>query len=244
MADIVYIYPKTFCSNNNCDKEYSIQKGNPTNLSVSNGEVPSFFNCYSKVELNKRISPVKEDINNIYLLNPNQYNNKIAVGFDKVDCKTNSTPTYISTDPRLYNSARAEYLHLDRPPIDGNIKLKDIYNKNLNHYSLSSKPYTEIDDGQISYYIDDSIANAFHKPVYSEQSTQITNLYQDPMGSIKPEYNREALINTENPTTTLRKDFPEHLSFIQDTQSFREDLTALQQRKNNQTKWSARWQEQ
>ena len=61
------------------------------------------------------------------------------------------------------------------------------------------------------------------------------------MSSMKPEYNRIPLINTENPTTTDRKSFPYGLSYLQDTQSFREDLMSYQQRKNNQEKWSARW---
>jgi hypothetical protein len=61
------------------------------------------------------------------------------------------------------------------------------------------------------------------------------------MGAMKPEYNRNPIVNTYNPTVTTAKSYPYCLSYIQDSQSFREDIMALQQRKNNQEKWTARW---
>jgi hypothetical protein len=61
------------------------------------------------------------------------------------------------------------------------------------------------------------------------------------MGAMKPEYDRNPIINTENPTVVERKNYSYKLSFLQDTGGFREDILALQQRKNNQEKWSSRW---
>jgi hypothetical protein len=58
---------------------------------------------------------------------------------------------------------------------------------------------------------------------------------------MKPEMNRTPIVNTENPTVSTPESYPYCLSSIQDSQSFREDLIALQQRRHNQEKWSARW---
>jgi hypothetical protein len=125
--------------------------------------------------------------------------------------------------------------------MDGDVRLKDLDNPRWDGYGQGSRPYSQLNDGQIVYYIDKSIAEPFYKPVFSEPAEQIAILYQDPMGSMKPEYNRRALLNTENPTVTTTTEYPYCLSSLQDSQSFREDLMALQQRKNNQSKWSARW---
>ena len=241
MTDTITMYPKTLCDVN-CKNTYPVCETNrKTNLSMKTCNSSDFFNCYSTIELKKEIQP--QDKTGIYELNPDVYYNKIAKGFDKIGCKTDCpNETYISTDPRLLDVLRSQYLPLDRPPMSGNVKLKDVYNKNLDNYKTGfSGNYSDINDGQITYYIDRSIESAFYKPVYSEPSEETTVLFKDPMGSIKPEYNRTAIINTQNPTTTSYPCYPYHLSFLQDTQSFREDLISLQQRKNNQEKWSARW---
>ena len=111
----------------------------------------------------------------------------------------------------------------------------------MDNYSPTTEYYKNIGDGQITYYIDKSIEDAFFSPVFSEPAIQQKILYKDPMGSIQTIYDRVPLINTENPTVTSVKEYPYCLSFIQDSQSHREDIMAIQQRKNNREKWSARW---
>lgn len=240
--DNIMLYSKTSCPCENCERQYAIPTGNKTNLSVSGCTVSPYFDCYSKVEIKSQIEPTNKK--NLYALNPQAYNNKLAEGFDKVACKTAPTcpePSYISLDPRLYDSARATYLPLDRPPMSGQVRLKNIYNKKYTDYGIKENPYEKIDDGQITYYIDESIAPAFFNPVWSEPAKAKMVLYQDPMGAIKPEHNREILINKINPVVETPVSYPYCLSFIQDSQTHREDIMAYQQRKNNQEKWSARW---
>lgn len=245
MADIIYLYPKSSCPIENCQKSYPIPQGPKSNISVPGCEPSSYFDCYNRVELKKEIQP--RDKQGWYELNPQAYTNKMSAGFDRVDCANNCPisgcvqPPYISMDPRLYDAAWAEYLPLDRPPIDGNVNLKDVYKKETDDYGIGFTPYEQIRDGQFIYYIDKSIEDAFYKPVYSEPAEETAELFVDPMTSYKPEYNRRALVNTENPTTTTAEYYPLCLSSIQDSNSHIEDLTALQQRKNNQSKWSARW---
>ena len=246
MTDTVYIYPKSSCPCETCLSSYPIpDQGPKSNLSVRGCQASPYFDCYNRVELRKDIQP--QDYKGIYDLNPQAYTNKLATGFDAVKCENNCPvapscpqPIYLSRDPRQFDAVRAEYMPLDTIPIDGNVKLRNVYTTPDN-YGIGFTPYEQIGDGQIVYYIDKSIENAFYKPVFSEPAEETYNLFQDPMSSMKPEYNRTALMNTANPTVTTAKFYPYCLSYIQDSQSHREDIMALQQRKNNQEKWSARW---
>lgn len=245
MADSVYLYPKSSCPCETCLPSYPIPNGPKSNLSIRGCEPSPYFDCYDRVEMKREIQP--RDVAGIHDVNPQAYTNKLAEGFDAIKCSSGNPiatgcpqPVYLSRDPRQYDSVRAEYIPLDTIPINGDVRLKDIYALS-DRYGIGFTPYNQIGDGQIVYYIDNSIANAFYKPVFSEPAEESTVLFRDPMGAMKPEYNRIPLINTSNPTVTTTKKYPYCLSFTQDTQSFREDIMALQQRKNNQEKWSARW---
>jgi hypothetical protein len=206
------------------------------------------------------ICPIKEPKkgNNpaFRVLNPQAMTEKYSTGFNIVKCG-NKNPygvktgcpadTYSSWDPRLFDAARAQYLTLDRPPIDGNVPLKDMYRSGKgirggdSRYGSGYTSYDNIREGQITYYIDDTIKDALFEPVFGERAHVSKDIYQDPMGSIKPEYIRTPILNTENPVTTDRTDYPYNLSFIQDTQSHREDIMSKQMAVQNQSKFSARY---
>lgn len=242
MNDIVNLYPTTSCDNYTCGGNYNIEKGFKSNLSINGYKPSEYFKCYNKIELENSEQQFKNQ--GFTSLNPQFYTEKISKNFKIAPCKQSSScpdKTFISQDPRLYSAPLAQYMPLDIPPITGKVKLKDIYNSNLDNYKTGYKTYEDMNDGQIEYYIDKSIADPLYKPVYTENAKQIKNLYQDPMGSIKLECNREPIINTKNPTIFQRDNYPTCLSFLQDTQSHREDLISLQQRKHNQEKWSSRW---
>lgn len=249
MTDTVYLYPKSSSLLSECKKSYPIPKNFiKTNLGVENCEVSPYFDCYYKAELKteiqpRGITPGGPPSKGWDELNPQAYTSKMSPDFQKVPCKKPgcNDPSYISMDPRLFSSTRADYLILDRPPINGSVKLKNVYNKDLDNYGQGFTPYDQIKDGQIVYYIDNSIAGAFFEPVFSAPAKASLVLFKDPMGSIKPEANRTPLINTENPATTTPVSYPYCLSSIQDSQSQREDLISYQQRKNNEQKWTVRW---
>ena len=246
MNDIIYLYPKSSCPCDTCLSSYSAPKsGIKSNFSIRGYKPSPYFDCYNRVEIQKEIQPT--DKSGIRQINPQVYTDKLAQGFDAVKCPSGCPvapgcpqPIYLSRDPRQFDSMRADYIPLDTIPIDGDVRLKNIYSLS-DDYGKGSMPYEKIGDGQIMYYIDKSIEDAFYKPVFSEQAEESAVLFQDPMGAMKPEYNRNALINTANPTITTTKKYPYCLSYIQDSQSFREDIMSLQQRKYNQEKWSARW---
>lgn len=248
-ADTVYLYPKSSCPCEDCKDKYKEPSGIATNLSVRGCKVSPYFDCNDRVQLNESIQPAQKS--GWVDLNPQVYTDKIARGFNPVlepvdvnnskqkgSCKY---PNYISRDPRQWSSTRGSYLPLDNPPMNGDVKLKNIYEKKWDNYGCGFEPYKNIRDGQITYYYDKSIEDPYFSPLYGQKAEIHKVLYKDPMGAMKPEYNREWLSNTDNPTITTAKEYPYCLSYIQDTQSHREDMLAHQMRRRNQERWMPRW---
>lgn len=242
MTDTVYLYPKTSCYLGECKKSYPVSQGPRTNLSVRGCQVSPYFDCYYSALLKTEVQP--QDTQGWYDLNPQAYSDKMAQDFNRVACKVAPTcpqPSFISMDPRLFDSPRADYLALDRPPTTGDVRLADVYDPKYENYGRGSMPYEDIRDGDITYYVDKSIQSPFYKPVFSEPAEERLSLFQDPMGAMKPNADRIPLVNVDNPVTTTATSYPYCLSFIQDSQSHREDLMSYQQRKHNQEKWTVRW---
>jgi hypothetical protein len=244
MTDRINLYPKTSCPCEESSREYKIPTDGPkSNISIRGYKPSPYFNYYDRVELKREQQPQAKE--GRYQLNPQSITNKLAPDFGMIPCQTASTcpnPSWISWDPRLFSSTRANWIPLDGPPTHGRVRLKNLYKDGYTYDSaIGFQSYDQIGDGNITYYIDTSIEDAFFHPVFSEPATEQAELFVDPMGGIKPEYNRRPLINTENPAVTTPESYPYCLSSIQDSQSFREDLMALQTRKSNQSKWSARW---
>jgi len=244
MTDVINLYPKTSCPCEDCEKSYKIpSEGIKSNLSIRGHRLSPYFDYYDRVEIKREQQPKNDS--GLYQLNPQSYTNKMARDFGKVPCQTASScpnPSWMSWDPRLFSETRVGYTPLDRPPTSGTVKLKNVYKDGYTYdRALGFEGYDQIGDGDITYYIDRSIENAFYKPVFSEPAEETSHIFVDPMGGIKPEYNRRPLVNTENPLVTKPISYPYCLSFMQDTQSQREDIMALQSRKMNQSKWSARW---
>lgn len=248
-GDKIHLYPKTLCACTDCKNKYPIPQGDPTNLAVRGCQVSPFFSCHSRTEFSDQRNipaPPQGCEKGWDQLNPQVYTEKQDPLFSPLKCATDKdkfcVDTFISPDPRGINSIRGmEYTRVDRPSINGNVQLKNIYKKKWNDYGVGSKPYSEINDGQIMYYTDKSIANAFFSPVYGTTAKETPILFKDPMDSMKPEYNREPVINTENPATQCVECYPYCLSWMQDTQSHREDLMSYQMRKRNQERWMPRW---
>ena len=243
--DTITLYPQSSCP---CDdaiqRKYPMGEGFKSNLSVPACNIPQYFDLFNTANFGNAVQPQSEKIvfNN---LNPDVYYSKLTKNYIPIKSVCNSgceDITYINEDPRLKDAPRSIQTTLDRPPITGDVRLKDIYDDKYNAYRLGYIPYKDIVDGQINYYVDNSIKDALYKPVFSEEANVQKVLYKDPMGAMKPEYTRQPLINTLNPTTYNRQNFPYGLSYMQDTQSHREDIMSYQQRKNNQQKWSARWE--
>jgi hypothetical protein len=242
-SDVINFYPKSSCPTENCGNSFPEEKGFNSSLGLPGCKKSDFFDCYNTLEFRKQIQP--SHTQGYITLNPSAYTSKISPNFDMVDVKNKCCPppSYINQDPRLFDAPRAVYLPLDRPPANGDVRLKDIYNSDLDNYgSLSGyENYENIKDGDITYYVDKSIQDVLYEPIYVDNAEVIQSIYQDPMGGIKMDYVRKPLVNTKNPVITDCQTYNTKLSFLEDTQSHREDLISYQQRQHNQSKYTTRW---
>ena len=255
MADIIYDYPKSSCdcwkcnqdncNQDNCNQDNCNQDNctsyldNSKNMYFNNHCIFSKYNdCYDKNTFKVQKEPVYKS--DTVILNPN---NLTTDKFDKTfkainieDCPNNSFTgtTYTSSDPRLYNQG-GTWLHLDRPPINSSIKLNSLNtDKSLNRYGKGYTSYSDINAGQYIYYVNKEREDAFYKPLFSKEAICIGTMYKDPMGSMKPQYNRIP-IDQNNEINEYS------LSFMKDTQSHREDILALQMSKKNEQRYEPLW---
>jgi hypothetical protein len=234
-------YPKSSC---NCyDCEYNDYKfpdsGYPTNMSVRNCNFSPYYNCYNKKPFKVQNEP--DNLKGFTYFNPDTltYDNT----FEQVECPYDKNKiVYASTDPRLVGVPQGGQVQtLDRPPVNSAIKLADIYNENLRNYGKNYRTYTDIKSGQIVYYVDKEIQDAFFNPLFENNSTSVGTIYVDPMGSIKPQYDRIPIYNNNLLDTDNNTHYKGGLSWIQDSCESREDLIALQMRKHNQSRYEPRW---
>ena len=243
MSNFINKYPLSSCNCYKCTtNNYKFSdKGKPTNMSVRNCNFPNYFDCYDKKQFKEQIEP--RNIKGYINLNPTCIDKLYDKTFEKIDCPNDKeNPVYASTDPRLISSFHnGQILTLDRPAIDGSIKLDTVYtDPTLKYYGKKYNSYSDVNAGDIVYYIDRSIEDAFYEPVYSNNAFDTGTIFVDPMGSIKPQYNRKPVYN-DNVLNTKKDNFRGGLSWIQDSNEQREDLIALQQRTHNQSKYSSRW---
>jgi hypothetical protein len=245
MTNVIYKSPQSSCSCLECDKNnFGRENGIPTNLGLVDSNVNDYYECYNRKIFKQNFVPKNED--GSYFLNPYVVNDpeRNAIDFGYIDNSGKDCPgkTYISMDPRLFDAKRGQRYALDAPPFDDTVKLKDVYDEKFLNYGKNYKTYSDIKAGNIVYYIDKSIQDAFYEPNFSEPAYEVGMIYQDPMGSIKPEYNRIPLIPQPNKATNISSDYSGYRSsFLDDSQQHREDLMALQSRKQNQSRWEPRW---
>lgn len=136
-----------------------------------------------------------------------------------------------SNDPRLIDPIRNIRTVLDRPPYQPrNVQpLQNIYTDCHNDITprVYNRGYEDIYAGDLEYYIDSSQAQAYDDPEYGIQKVVIPFVFQDPMGALKPQYDRVNLYkNNQN-----MSDY----TFDQDQIGFREDMIERLQRTMNQS---------
>ena len=128
----------------------------------------------------------------------------------------------------MIDTSRSYRQELDIKPIQ---VVYDLINDNisrnpdLNNYGTNYKDYSTVTGGQIQYYIDKE-EEAFNNPVYAAKTKATGIMYKDPMDSIKPQFDKEY------PTESFTG-----LSWLDDSCSFRDDITSKQQRVINQRRY-------
>lgn len=218
-----------------------INNKNKTNCNFS----PA-LECKERIIFKNQIEPLDKIGYNI--INPEAIQNLYANDFYEIECKrdemNDSCPkkVYTSPDPRLISIYHGgQKLALDRPPLDPNIKLKDIYtDKSNKNYKNIYKDYADIKGGQIMYYIDKSIEDDLFQPVFENASNVTGQIYKDPMGGTYPEYERVPIKNN-NVLNTRNRTYEYGLSSINDQNEFREDIIHLQMRPEDRRRYSTRW---
>ena len=159
--------------------------------------------------------------------------------------------TTVKHDGRMVDSARNYIQKLDSKPIQ---VVYDLINDNisgnpeLKNYGQNYTDYSNVSGGQIQYYIDKEIAEPFHKPIYAEKTPSIGYTYKDPMDSVKPQFEKQYAfgdggVSADGNTqwASLGKGYPSKsftgLSWLDDSCSFRDDITSKQQRTHNEQRY-------
>ena len=113
-------------------------------------------------------------------------------------------------------------------------KLEEIYTYKDNE-KFAPKTYDnyyQIEGGNISYYPERfSIKDNFKSPVFTNTAYITAQLYTDPMGSVKYQFDR----------IKLKNNWEGQLTSLQDTSEWREELVALQMRKNNRMQYDSKF---
>jgi hypothetical protein len=246
-------YPKSSC---NCKKDiYTVRvDGIPTNMSVYDCDFPDYFQNYNNLKFRSDIEP--SDKTGYDYINPQVYTEKYNTDFQPIN--SDSSADYIplpngwmepckgmnqvfTNDPRLNSASHAQWITLDKPPIDSSMKLYEIpYDKKLDNYGQGYNSYNDINAGQIMYYVDKSIEDPFYKPNFITSSQIDGTLYKDPMGGLQPRYYRTNLKDDDN-IGPVRDNYEGCLSWMQDSLNQREDIMSLQMGKMLKQQWTPRY---
>lgn len=185
-------------------------------------------------EVNVQMTPISNAYRTMkakYPEKPVQFLNTLGLT-PMMDYRLTKNNTYLyGSDGRMVD-ARGMRLELDQPAKVGAVNMDDVYKINNCSYGGVYSSYGCINNGNIAYYVDESISQPFFDPVYTLSSTVSKNILLDPMDNPKPEYSKYV-------NSTLKSVVNDQ--FARDQLSFREDLTSRQQNLYNRTSWTNRW---
>lgn len=140
---------------------------------------------------------------------------------------------YQGTNPLLMNPIRGQSLILDKPPYLGEIPLENIY---ANTYNTTYSSYFDMNSGQIQYWLPKDNGQVYREPVFTTPAEVTKNVFIDPMGVAKPEYNRNSF-----ETYAWNKCKSIHDSFTHDALEHRQELTEKQMSSMNRREWKYFW---
>ena len=193
-------------------------------------------NIQSPSMFHQEVQPKKND-GYIYL-NPSVIQSKLALDFKPfINKHDRFCPKlqYSSADPRLISASHGgQRLTFDNPPIDDKNYLDEF---TLGNYGKNYSTYSDINAGNITYYIDNSIKYPLFKPIFSIPARSTRTLYKDPMGTFKAQYNRQSF--WDDPINSDKNYYKEGLSWLQDSQEHREDIISKQMNKINEQRFES-----
>jgi hypothetical protein len=130
---------------------------------------------------------------------------------------------YVSLDPRTYDTTRNMYMTLNQPPLQSSNTLPQ-HNMNTIRTNKTGfyNDYESINGGNIKYYTSLNTSSPIDEPIFNIPSYIKPQVLIDPMGSVKPYYQRIPVFETN----VLKSNSLYDYSFTRDTSEFREDLTS------------------
>jgi hypothetical protein len=153
-------------------------------------------------------------------------------------------PIYTRVDPQLIRDEGVPSRLIEQPvrgdwsaryssweAAPGSINYEDIYDGRYTGYGDPYRSYTDVNLGQVSYYYGD--VDAYRYPNYVTRSKVDFIEYTEPMGKVKPYYERTAGLNDTRP-------FVEN-QWMNDSCYFRENLMESQSRKMLAQNWQTRY---
>jgi hypothetical protein len=237
MMQAVYNYPKSSCKCHNCSHTDCTSCTDCTDCTdcTSCTDCTGCLHSSNTPVKNYNFSSEKQDGQKN--INPNVMANLYDKNFKDIKC--NGKVAYTSTDPRLISTLHnGQTLILDRPPLNSTTKLSTINtDSTLDGYGQNYRTYSDIEAGQIMYYTNKSQKEVFYEPLFSPGTHITKTMYKDPMGAVKPQYNRTPAKYTNPLNNNKNTNYEGKLSWIQDSQEHRQDLMSLQMRKQNKQRW-------
>jgi hypothetical protein len=161
----------------------------------------------------------------------------IPIVTDMRNCKNG----WISPNPLTYDVQRAIQTVFDEPNYTGQVNVgnvchDEIYTPMYRKYGKGYRNYMDINAGQIQYYIDNTQSEVYENPNFTTPSVVRSRLFVDPMGTVKPQYDRFPLT-----PYSWNKPYDGCDSYTHDELVFRQDIMDKQMRKMNQENWVYRW---
>lgn len=104
--------------------------------------------------------------------------------------RKDGTPGQLDRNPVRTNWSE-EYSNFQ--PAPGSINFEDIYDPRFNSYGDPYRSYSDINLGQVQYYYSD--VDAYRRPNFITRSNVDFIEFTDPMGRVKPYYNRTASLD-------------------------------------------------
>ena len=214
----------------------------PSNLSVSNCNFNDNYQGYNEVPFAYSERPKNEV--GYTILNPQLVKNKYDTDFDRIN--VDGKCVYITSVPDgsvKFNQNDGQYSLLDLPARDSGLGLNELdkmyTDDSFNNYKTGYRQYKHIQGGDITYYINKQNQEPFFSPIFSGDFNTTSVMYKDPMGGLRPQYLRYS--NNSTNKITNRNSFEYNLSWIEDSNEYREDLLARRIQKLNENRWNARW---
>lgn len=137
---------------------------------------------------------------------------------------------FTSNDPRLIDTLRNSRQILDTPALQPE-GVQPLCRKPMMPLPSTGTydSYEDLRGGNLRYYKSALVADIFAEPVYQIPSNVVKAVYQDPMGSLKPYYDRRPILQHNAQLSEY--------SFDQDQMEFREDLMSKQSSLMDRTDW-------